>query len=201
MALENLQKPKEDESLEGPTLYLAGINFAVFIVTSIWGRSLIQIGAAPLFFLGISQYTFFGGFIWTPLTSIFVHSGIAHIGGNLIFLFIYGFRIEEEGYHDNAVWSTYLLTGMLSSLLSMFILSPTSFSVGASGAVFGLLGANLGMERREGHPNYRQMIFATIILFIFSNTSPQTNIFAHLFGLFIGIFYGNSDYFAKFKKN
>lgn len=189
----------EEESLEGATLYLALINFIVFVFTSLWGGSIISIGIKPLFYLGLSIPGLEYGNFWTPVTSIFVHSSIAHIGFNLIYLLIFGFRLEERGYNDQGIWTAYLITGIFAGLLSLPLLGENSISVGASGAVFGLLGVNVGVEHKNNDPNYKKVLFAAIIFFVLSGTAERTNIFAHLFGLLLGYLLGKSNYFFQFK--
>ena len=78
-------------------------------------------------------------------TSMFLHGGLAHILGNMLFLFIYGFSLEIS---LGRLWflGIYLLSGLSGNLLTWAI-SPDSFIpvVGASGAIFGLLGMYLGL--------------------------------------------------------
>ena len=192
--------PKQDqfESIKGPTYNLAIINIVIFILTTIWGKSLIEIGVVPLYTLGLSRVGLVYGEFWTPITSMFVHSSLAHIGGNLIFLFVYGFKLEDMGYSKYGVYVSYLLTGLVAGLGSLPLLPFYSVSVGASGAIFGLLGTYVGVSRKNGEKD-NTVIYAVIILFILASGSPNTNIFAHLIGLVSGVILGYSDFFAKFE--
>jgi len=86
----------------------------------------------------------------TLLTSMFMHGGIAHILGNMLFLFIFGDNIEDRiGHFRYAIF--YLVCGVLAGLAHVFatalfagseasLLVP---SLGASGAISGVLGAYL----------------------------------------------------------
>ncbi len=195
-----MHKEKSDfDEIKGPTLVLAGINFVVYLFTSIIGGSFLSIGNLPLYFLGFSINTFlFNGFFWTPVTSIFTHSGIAHIGGNLLGLFIYGFKLEEEGYNSKQIYFAYFVTGILAGVISAFFpfYSFNTFFVGASGSVFGILGVNYGILKRINHPDAKKVMYFAIILF-FMSFGPQTNIFAHLLGLIFGAIIGKSEFFAN----
>src|SRR5439155_4020664 len=83
----------------------------------------------------------------TLLTSMFMHGGIAHILGNMLFLFIFGDNIEDRiGHFRYAIF--YLVCGVLAGLAHVFatalfagseasLLVP---SLGASGAISGVLG-------------------------------------------------------------
>ncbi len=79
------------------------------------------------------------------ITSVFLHAGIVHLIGNMIFLFIYGFSLEVA---LGRLWflSIYLLSGIGGDLLT-WAMSSNSYTptIGASGAIFGLLGMYLGL--------------------------------------------------------
>lgn len=84
--------------------------------------------------------------VWfTLFTSMFMHNGLAHLGGNLLYLWIFGDNIENRIGHKRYL-VFYLLIGVLASLCHVFtsyftgnnILTP---SLGASGAISGILGA------------------------------------------------------------
>jgi len=193
------QSQKDDESIEGPTTNLALVNGIFYVITALLSRNLLFTQPLPLVLFGFSWHNFTSGLIWTPITSIFTHSGIFHIGGNMIFLFVYGFKLEEMGYNDRGVYEAYFVTGLLATFLSAPFFYPNVIFVGASGAIFGLLGVFVGTERREGTSNYKSALFAAIILFVMTSSSPNTNILAHLAGLIVGIILGNSNYFAQYQ--
>jgi membrane associated rhomboid family serine protease len=79
----------------------------------------------------------------TLLTSTFLHGGAMHLGGNLLFLWIFGDNIEQK-FGKIKYLGIYLLWGVLAGLLHIFG-DPTSIipAVGASGAISGVLGAYL----------------------------------------------------------
>ena len=79
----------------------------------------------------------------TLLTSIFMHGGWAHLLGNMWFLWIFGDNIEDDmGKPRYIVF--YLLTGLLASLTHVLLnLSSQIPSLGASGAISGVMGAYL----------------------------------------------------------
>ncbi len=102
-----------------------------------------------------------GSVYLTLITSMFMHGGIAHIFGNMLFLWIFGDNIEDRMGHVRYM-SFYLLCGVLASLAHVFTsaaFDPGSLlipSLGASGAISGVLGAYLLL-----HPSRR----VTVILF------------------------------------
>jgi len=77
------------------------------------------------------------------LTSMFLHSGLAHIIGNMLFLWIFGDNVEDYFGHV-AYLFFYLVCGLGSGLLHvLFNLSSSVPALGASGAISGVMGAYL----------------------------------------------------------
>ncbi|HEY2798538.1 MAG TPA: rhomboid family intramembrane serine protease, partial [Thermoanaerobaculia bacterium] len=80
----------------------------------------------------------------TLLTAMFLHGGLAHVAGNMLYLWIFGDNVEDAmGHFRYLVF--YLLTGLLASLSHVFVTAafggnPLIPSLGASGAISGVLG-------------------------------------------------------------
>jgi len=106
----------------------------------------------------------------TLITSMFMHGGLAHIFGNMLFLWIFGDNIEDRMGHVRYL-IFYLVCGILASLAHvvtsiMFSTNPNSLlipSLGASGAISGVLGAYILL-----HPHRR----VTVLLFRFLTDVP-----------------------------
>lgn len=111
-----------------------------------------------------------GSVYLTLFTSMFMHGGIAHIAGNMLFLWIFGDNIEDRLGHVKYV-IFYLLCGIIASLAhvfttGVFATDPESLlvpSLGASGAISGVMGGYLLL-----HPKRR----VTVILFRFLTDVP-----------------------------
>jgi membrane associated rhomboid family serine protease len=106
----------------------------------------------------------------TLFTSMFMHGGIAHIAGNMLFLWIFGDNIEDRmGHVRYAIF--YLLCGLIASLAHVFATAAFATdqssllvpSLGASGAISGVLGGYILL-----HPTRR----VTVILFRFLTEVP-----------------------------
>jgi membrane associated rhomboid family serine protease len=98
----------------------------------------------------------------TLITSMFMHGGIAHIAGNMLFLWIFGDNLEDRMGHLRYL-IFYLVCGVLASLAHVFITTmlaggdPSSTlvpSLGASGAISGVLGGYILL-----FPSRRVMVF------------------------------------------
>ena len=102
----------------------------------------------------------------TLLTSMFMHASIAHIAGNLWFLYIFGDNVEDDFGHARYL-IFYLVCGVLASLshVAMNSSGPQAMipSLGASGAISGVMGAYLVL-----HPLRR----VTVLLFRFVTVVP-----------------------------
>ncbi len=89
----------------------------------------------------------------TIITSMFMHGGIAHIAGNMLFLFIFGDNVEDRlGHLRYLVF--YLLVGSLGSIAHVLVSRYTGSSMlipslGASGAISGVLGGYLLLFPRK----------------------------------------------------
>jgi len=84
--------------------------------------------------------------IWlTLLSSMFMHGGLLHLGGNLLFLWVFGDNVEHRIGHLPYL-AFYLIAGVVASFAQILI-NPDSFipTLGASGAISGVLGAYLVM--------------------------------------------------------
>jgi len=79
----------------------------------------------------------------TILTSMFLHGGLLHVGGNMLYLWIFGDNVEDTLGHGRFLFF-YLVSGVAAAV-GQTLISPTSGvpMIGASGAVSGVLGAYL----------------------------------------------------------
>jgi membrane associated rhomboid family serine protease len=82
------------------------------------------------------------------VTNLFLHGGWLHLGGNMLFLWIFGDNVEDAMGHGGFV-AFYLLSGVLANLVHI-LANPLSTepTIGASGAIAGLLGAYLVLYPR-----------------------------------------------------
>ena len=133
------------------------------------------------------------GHVWRLFTAIFLHAGILHIASNMFFQLRFGY-VTELRWGRGRWLAIYLLTGLMGSLWSTQ-LSPKSVSVGASGALFGIVGADFTyLAYNWTHiPHNRQEAFMlaliTFINLLLGMGSGIDNM-AHLGGLIGGFFLG-----------
>ncbi len=113
--------------------------------------------------VGINLQPTPGSVYLTLLTAVFMHGGLMHLLGNMLFLWIFGDNIEDDlGHFRYSIF--YLLCGLIASLAHVFMNTDSYIpSLGASGAISGVMGAYILM-----HPRRR----VTVFLFRFLTEVP-----------------------------
>ncbi len=127
--------------------------------------------------------------LWRLVTSMFLHGDALHLLSNMISLLIFGSYVELS-FSKYKFVLIYFISGFLGSLFTVFFLPLNTISLGASGAIFGLIGAVLSMFIFDR--NNPLIILGLIYAFYFVITSfrPGVNYFAHIFGLLGGFIIG-----------
>lgn len=118
-------------------------------------------GAVPAQLLGHG-----GGYV-TLLTSLFLHGGWIHLGGNMLYLWIFGDNVEDVLGHGGYL-VFYLVAGVIATITHVLV-NPTSTApvVGASGAIAGVLGAYLVL-----YPRARILSLVPLGFFLWSVRVP-----------------------------
>ena len=112
---------------------------------------IIPLGGMPVYFwLSFMPETLLKGFVWTPLTYMFLHGGLMHLFGNMLSLYIFGPTVERV-LGTRQFYTFYLICGGLGVLLGtlplvLFSLPANALILGASGATLGTLVASAILE-------------------------------------------------------
>ncbi|NJP51213.1 rhomboid family intramembrane serine protease [Streptomyces sp. SBST2-5] len=172
------------------TKILIGINLAVFIAVQISTpllNDLVLIGRWPpepfLPMEGVAD-----GEWYRLLTSVFTHEQIWHVGFNMLSLWWLGGPLEAMLGRARYL-ALFLISGLAGSTLAYLLGAPTTATLGASGAVFGLFGATAVLMRRlnqDMRPIIALLVINLILTFTWSNISWQ----AHIGGLVAGLVVG-----------
>jgi membrane associated rhomboid family serine protease len=122
---------------------------------------------------------------WRLISSGFLHASLIHLGSNMLALFFIG-RALEPALGTLRLGLIYFVS-LAAGSLGVMILEPDSLSIGASGAIFGLMGAFVIFARSRGI-NPMQSGIGTVILLnlVITFTIPGIAIGAHLGGLIGG---------------
>ena len=137
---------------------------------------------------GLNLYFLIYDFWWQPLSSMFAHGGIAHLGMNMFVLWQFG-NLIERGRGKKEIVLLYLISGIVTSLLSfayIFYLDNSVNLVGASGAICALLGyvAYYDKAQRSGIITWVLLISVAPLLI-----GLPIAWYAHFIGLAIGFIY------------
>lgn len=173
------------------TFLLAGnlFMFAVEIVLTRHGNLIHPVGNGAELRLGLSlplQFMLASGQYWRWITAMFLHAGWLHIGFNMWALYDLG-PICEELYGPQKFLALYIASGIVGNIVAS---AAGTAVLGASGALFGLLGmlAVYGLRRHDAGTQQlrsgatRWIIYALIWTFAF----PGISLAAHLGGLISG---------------
>jgi membrane associated rhomboid family serine protease len=126
---------------------------------------------------------------WRLVTAAFLHTGLLHVGLNMAGLFVFGPPLERT--LGRLRFSGLYLASLLAGSLGALALSPNSLTVGASGAIFGLLGAIIAGQRATGvNPWSSGMIGLLIVNLVFTVAVPGISVGGHLGGLAGGLVAG-----------
>ncbi len=127
--------------------------------------------------------------IWRLFTSMFLHGDALHLFSNMVSLLIFGAYVELS-YSKYQYIIIYFVSGLVGSFFSMLLLPFYTISLGASGAIFGLIGAafSILIVQRDTPLIFIGLIY--IFYFVFSSFTPGVNYFAHIFGLVAGLIIG-----------
>lgn len=176
------------------TLLIIGICLATYILELIWGQFVYYIAFNPAYALNMP---------WQFITSLFAHGSFMHLFINMYVLFFFGTKLENWVGSSNFLKVFFIsgVVGNIAHLVYSSFLGYPVISMGASGAVCGILGALTILE-----PDMKIMLFpipipinlsTAMVLFVIFEIAcilfsilPTIGHDAHLGGLFAGLLIG-----------
>jgi membrane associated rhomboid family serine protease len=168
------------------TYSIIGVTLAVFVLQLIPGLAVTD----RLLYAGVYSLPF-NFEPWRMLSALFVHSTglLFHVALNMYTLWIFG-QLLEGLLGRWRFLALYLISGLAGSVAVLWLADPRTGVVGASGAIFGLMGAFLVIQRRLGGSATQLLVLVGINLVI--GFVPGFNISwqAHLGGLIGGALVG-----------
>ncbi len=167
------------------TKTLVAANIFVYVITVAQGAGLNSPGGA-LF----RKWLLFGpavanGDWWRLVTSAFLHASLIHIAFNMYFLWFVGAPVEQALGRGRFLL-VYLVSGLAGSAGAL-VFTPNSPTVGASGAIFGILGAALVLERQRNYVLGGSALGLVLINLILSFAISNISIGGHIGGLIGGM--------------
>lgn len=167
------------------TRILIAINLAIYLLTVVQGAGLNSPGGR-LF----NKMFLYGPFVahgdwWRLVTSMFLHEGLLHIGFNMVALYLIGSPVEQ--YLGRARYiGLYFVSGLAGSAGAL-VQAPHTPTLGASGAIFGILGAMLIIEWQVTGRLAGNAMTWIVINLVISFSIPNISWGGHVGGLIGGI--------------
>ena len=167
------------------TRILIGINVAVYSVNLLQGASLSRNGGSLFNDWLLNGPAVANGDWWRLITAAFLHGSIIHIALNMLFLWIIGTPLEIAigRWRYLAIYIVTALAGSAGAL----VFTPEANTVGASGAIYGILGAAVVLEQQGINVLGGSALGLAILNFALSLTIPGVSIGGHLGGFIGGI--------------
>jgi membrane associated rhomboid family serine protease len=178
------------------TFALIAVNVIVFLAEGQFGVGSTSTGSTLY-----DKFALFGpavanGDYWRIVTSGFLHAGLLHIGFNMYLLYLLGQMLEPA--IGSVRFALIYLVSLLAGSLGALVVSPNAVTVGASGAVFGLMGAAAVELRARGINPFETGIGGLILFnlafsFIFSGISIGGHIGGLIGGAVTGFLFLQAD--------
>ncbi len=180
------------------TITLTALNAVVFLITDLVLRNR---GPEVAYYMSLNPFLAWNrGEYWRFITSMFYHFGIEHLASNLLMLYFTGTILEQTFGHIRFL-ILFVASGLMGGAASVFynsVIVPGNatkvFCAGASGAVYGLIGAyvvTFFFQRRRVSEGEKTRI-AVAVLFLLFGTIYDTGVGhdAHFGGFFAGVLIG-----------
>ncbi|MFN2489159.1 MAG: rhomboid family intramembrane serine protease [Actinomycetota bacterium] len=167
-------------------LAVVALSAAFFFAQQVIPGLTVRLGAIPAAIAAGQWYRL--------LTPMLLHAGLLHIGLNMFVLWIYGPSVEDA-FGTARFVAMYVVTGFLGGAASFAFGACNSLGVGASGAIFGVVGVLLVHLYNRRRSSFVAGYMKNLMFFIGANLVlglllPQIDYLAHLGGLAAGIALG-----------
>jgi membrane associated rhomboid family serine protease len=167
------------------TKALIVVNVLVYLVTLAQGSSINQVSGSLFARWALYAPALANGDWYRLLTSTFLHAGLIHLGFNMFILWYVGSPVEQAIGRGRFL-ALYIVSGLAGSAGAL-VVSPDAVTVGASGAIFGVLGAALVLERQGNYVLGGQALGLIVINLVITFVLPSTiSVGGHVGGLIGG---------------
>ena len=166
------------------TKALVVVNVLIYLITAVQGHGLNSPGGKLFFKWLLYGPAVANGDWWRLITSAFLHANLLHIAFNMYFLWFVGSAVEQALGRGRFIL-IYFVSALAGSAGAL-VWTPTSPTVGASGALFGLLGAALILERQRNYVLGGSAMALIVINLILGFTLANISIGGHIGGLIAG---------------
>jgi len=169
-----MQKRAAGRVRDSPSVMMSAFLLIIYEALGIAGGNLLSFNYQLFLPLAQVNAAVWQGAVWMLFTAMFMHANPTHLGGNLLFLLIFGTSLEEQVSRKKWL-ATYFSSGFVGNVAFLF-LGGDAVGLGASGAIWGLLGAAGGLKGLIG-----------MIFFLGLDIFSGGGFLAHADGLLVGL--------------
>jgi len=164
------------------TKTLLGINVAVFLISIAQGSGGFEPAQSFINRWALNGFAVSEGEWYRLITSAFLHASVIHIAFNMLMLWWFG-QALESALGRGRFLGVYFVSALAGSAGALLLSGEFVNTVGASGAVFGILGAGLVLERKQVYVFGGGALFVVILNVAFTFAVSNISIGGHLGGL------------------
>jgi membrane associated rhomboid family serine protease len=164
------------------TKTLIGINVAVFLISIAQGSGGFEPAQSFINRWALNGFAVSEGDWYRLITSAFLHASVIHIAFNMLMLWWFG-QALESALGRGRFLGVYFVSALAGSAGALLLSGEFVNTVGASGAVFGILGAGLVLERKQVYVFGGGALFVVILNVAFTFAVSNISIGGHLGGL------------------
>jgi membrane associated rhomboid family serine protease len=165
---------------------LVALNVIVYLITMAQGGGPNDPGGSLFFDWALAGIAVADGDWYRLVTAMFLHGGLIHLAFNMLALWWLG-SIVEQAIGTLRFLLVYLVSGLAGSAGALLMTDPLAITVGASGAIYGIMGALLILEYMQTGSLAGQAMTLIVINLALTFAIPNISIGGHLGGLAGGI--------------
>jgi membrane associated rhomboid family serine protease len=168
------------------TMVLVGLSVLVYLVEIAQGGGALSVSGADIIYdWGLFGPAVADGEYYRIVTAGFLHGSLIHLGFNMYLLWILGGALER--YAGTARMLAIYFSSLLWGSALVLVITPNDLTIGASGAVFGLMAAMLLLERQRGIALLGSSVGALLLInLLLTFTISNISIGGHIGGLLGG---------------
>ncbi|MBS7648726.1 MAG: rhomboid family intramembrane serine protease [Candidatus Bathyarchaeia archaeon] len=149
------------------------------------------------------------GYFWSPITALFIHANMAHLIGNMLFLYAFGSTLESEIGSTRTILA-FFIGGVLSFILSLYFYGSNTIMIGSSAAIFTLLAIVMLIKPLKfswlflmplGLVAILYFIYNALMIFYLNINETNIGYLGHVIGFLVGVPFGISWSRGKWKRN
>lgn len=164
---------------------IIGLNVVMFVIALLGGADAEGQGGRVYEELVLWGPFVYQGEWWRLVTGAFMHGGVLHLGANMLLLWFLAQEMEQP--LGRAQFTMTYAVSVMGGSVGILALSPVAPTLGASGGVFGLMGALISLQIRARQNPWNSGIGGLVLInVLFTFATPGISVGGHIGGLLAG---------------